>query len=71
MKIIGFILIVAGLVALIYGGYSYTTQKKLVDTGALQISRTEHETIPIPPLLGVVAILGGGALVYFGAQKSS
>ncbi len=69
MKILGILLIVAGIVAVIYGGFSYTSHKKAVDMGPIQIESTEHHTFPIPPLLGVIGIVAGGALVYFGAQK--
>jgi drug/metabolite transporter (DMT)-like permease len=70
MKIAGIVLIIAGVAALIYGGFSFTSQKKVVDMGPLQIKKTEHHTIPVSPILGIVAILGGGALVYFGAKAS-
>jgi hypothetical protein len=69
MKVLGILLIIAGLAGLIYGGFSYTTKKKAVDLGPVQIDKQEHHAVPIPPLLGVVAILGGGALVYFGAKQ--
>jgi len=69
MKIIGIVLIIAGVAALLYGGFTYTTHKKAVDVGPLQIEKTEHHSVPLPPLLGVVAIIGGGALFYFGAKE--
>ena len=69
MKILGVILIIAGVAGLIYGGFSFTTQKKAVDMGPIQIDKTEHHSVPLPPLLGVVAILGGGALFFFGAKE--
>ena len=69
MKIAGILLILAGLAALIYGGFSYTSQKKAVDLGAIQIDRTEHHSLPIPPLLGIVAIAGGGVLVFSGVKQ--
>lgn len=70
MKILGIVLIVAGIVALVYGGFSYTTTKKDVDMGPLQISHKQNHSVPLPPILGVVAIIGGGALVYFGGKKA-
>lgn len=69
MKIAGIVLIIAGVVALVYGGFSYTTTKKAVDMGPLQINTKHNHTVPLPPVLGVVAIIGGGALLYFGAKK--
>jgi uncharacterized membrane protein YidH (DUF202 family) len=70
MKIAGIVLIIAGIVALVYGGFTYTTTKKAVDMGPIQISHKENHTVPLPPVLGVIAIVGGGALLYFGAKKA-
>jgi drug/metabolite transporter (DMT)-like permease len=69
MKILGIVLIVAGIVALVYGGFTYSTTKKDVDMGPIQISHKQNHSVPLPPVLGVIAIIGGGALVYFGAKK--
>jgi uncharacterized membrane protein YidH (DUF202 family) len=69
MKIAGILLIIFGVAALIYGGFSYTSQKKVVDIGAMQINRTENHTLPVPPILGIVAIVGGAALLYLGAKQ--
>lgn len=70
MKILGILLIIAGIIALVYGGFSYNTTKKDVDLGPLQVSHKQTHTVPLPPILGVVAIVGGGALLYFGARKA-
>ena len=71
MKISGIILIIVGVAALIYGGFSYNSQKKAVDMGPIQVNKTEHHSVPVPPVLGIVAIICGGALVYFGAKSNS
>ena len=68
MKIVGILLILAGVAALIYGGFSYTSQKKAVDLGPIQIDRVEHHSLPISPVLGVIAIVGGAVLIYSGAK---
>jgi drug/metabolite transporter (DMT)-like permease len=70
MKIAGIVLIVAGVIALIYGGFTYTTTKKAVDMGPLQINTKHEHSVPLPPVLGVLAILGGGALLYLGGKKA-
>lgn len=66
MKIFGALLIVAGILALAYGGFSYTTHKRAVDLGPLQIQKQTHHRVLVPPLLGVAGILLGGALVFVG-----
>jgi uncharacterized membrane protein YidH (DUF202 family) len=70
MKILGIVLVILGVAALVYGGFTYTTTKKAVDMGPIQIDTKQNHNVPLPPVLGVVAILGGGALLYFGAKKS-
>jgi uncharacterized membrane protein YidH (DUF202 family) len=71
MKIVGVLLIILGVIALAYGGFSYTTTKKAVDMGPIQINQKENHSVPLPPVLGVIAIVGGGTLLYFGAKRPS
>jgi UDP-N-acetylmuramyl pentapeptide phosphotransferase/UDP-N-acetylglucosamine-1-phosphate transferase len=68
MKLAGVILMLVGVAALIYGGFSYTTHKKAVDVGPIQVESTHHHHVPLPPILGV-AFLVGGALVYYGGRS--
>ena len=63
VKTIGVILIVLGLVALAYQGISYTTREKVIDLGPIEASKETKQTIPLPPVLGIVAIVGGIFLV--------
>ena len=69
MKIIGILLILAGIAALAYGGLTYTTHKRAVDMGPLQIERRTRHTIPLPPLVGVGGILLGAALLFTSRSK--
>lgn len=69
MKLVGILLIVAGIAGVIYGGFSYTSHKKAVDMGPIQIEKTEHHNVPIPPILGVVGIVTGGALLFLGRRE--
>jgi drug/metabolite transporter (DMT)-like permease len=69
MKIAGILLIIVGVAAIIYGGFSYTSQKKEVNIGAIQINKTENHSLPVPPILGIVAVVGGASLFYFGVKK--
>ena len=69
MKIAGIVLIVLGIVALAYGGFSYTREKKVIDLGPLQATTKTRETVPIPPLLGGAAVVGGIVLLVAGSRK--
>jgi drug/metabolite transporter (DMT)-like permease len=59
MKVLGIILLVIGVLALAYQGFTYTTQKKVLDVGPIQATKAEHHTVPIPPILGALALIGG------------
>lgn len=59
MRLIGIILIVVGILALAYQGITYTTHKKVLDIGPIQATKEEHKTVPIPPILGALALVGG------------
>lgn len=63
MKILAMILIVAGVFALAYGGFTYTTHKRAVDLGPLQIETKTKHRVFLPPILGVSGIILGGALL--------
>jgi hypothetical protein len=69
MKAAGILLIVLGVIALIYGGITYTTHKKVIDLGPIQAEKKETHDIPLPPILGVVAIVGGGAMLLIGGKS--
>ena len=63
MKILGAILIVLGIVALLYGGFSYTKREKVVDVGPLQATVDEKKHVPISPIVGILALGAGLVLV--------
>ena len=67
----GLALIVLGIISLAYQGITYTTQKKIVDIGSIHATADERKTIPMPPLLGCVTILGGVALIVFSSKSNS
>ena len=68
--ILGIALIVLGVVALAYGGITYTQREKIIDLGPVQATADREKTIPLPPLLGGLSLAGGVALVIFGSMKS-
>jgi hypothetical protein len=62
-------LIVLGIISFAYQGINYTTHKKIVDIGPIQASTTEHKTIPLPPILGGLALVGGVILLVAGRKE--
>ena len=69
MKLAGIVLIVLGALALAYQGIRYTTREKVVDFGPLQVTASERKTIPLPPIVGGVALVAGLALVLADRKK--
>jgi len=69
MKILGIILIVAGVLVLAFGGFSYTREKKVVDLGPIQATTKTEHNVPIPPIAGGAAILAGVAVLVAGTRK--
>jgi len=69
LKVAALVLIVAGILGLAYGGFSYTRQTHEVKLGPLEMSVQEKETVNVPVWAGVGAILIGGGLLFFGGRK--
>ena len=68
--IVRIILIAIGIIALAYGGFSYTKREKIIDAGPLQVSADREKTIPFPPILGGICLVGGIVLVLVGNKKA-
>ncbi len=68
--VLGIILIVLGAIALAYQGISYTTEEEIVDIGPIEATQETEKTIPISPILGGAALVGGVILVVYGARRS-
>jgi uncharacterized membrane protein len=68
---VGILLIVLGVISLAYQGITYTHQKKVVDLGPIQATRTVKERIPLPPILGGLVLVGGVALVVVGSRRKT
>jgi hypothetical protein len=69
MKILGMVLVVAGILGLAYGGFTYTTHERAVDMGPLQIETSKRHQVFIPPVLGISGIILGGALLFAAGAK--
>lgn len=66
----GIALIVVAVIAFAYQGISYTTREKVVDLGPLQMTAERTRTLPLTPIVGTVALVGGIALLVVGRNKS-
>jgi hypothetical protein len=67
--IVAIILIVLGIAAFAYQGINYTTREKVVDIGPIQVTSEKTKTIPLPPIIGVIALVGGIVLLVVGVKK--
>lgn len=70
-KIIGLLLIVAGALGLVYGGFSYTQDREEVKLGPLEFSVKERKQVDIPEWAGVAAIIAGGVLLVIRPRKGN
>jgi uncharacterized membrane protein HdeD (DUF308 family) len=71
MKIFGIILIILGVLALVYQGIQYTTREKILDIGSIKVSADSKRTIPLPPIVGGVALVAGIALIVLDRRKTA
>jgi hypothetical protein len=67
----GTVLIIVGALVLAYQGINYSRQKDVLDVGSVHITREDHERIPLPPIIGGLAVAGGAALLFMGARNKS
>ncbi len=68
--LIGIVLIVLGVLGLVLGGFSFTRKEKVLDVGPVTATADKKESVAIPPLLGVLAVVGGVVLVAASARKA-
>jgi uncharacterized membrane protein YidH (DUF202 family) len=66
--VLAIVLIVIGVISFAYQGITYTTQKKIIDLGPIQATKEEHHTISRPPVIGIVALIGGVAVLALGKR---
>jgi hypothetical protein len=69
VKLVGIVLIVLGVLALAYHGIRYIDRDKLVDIGPLKVTTSVKKTIPLPPVVGGLALVGGIVLVLADRKK--
>jgi len=67
--LIAVILIAVGIAALAYQGITYVTKEKVVDVGPIEVSAEKTNTIPLPPIVGALALVGGILLLVAGRKE--
>jgi hypothetical protein len=67
--VIGTLFIVIGLVSLLLGGFRWTREKTVIDVGPLKATAEEHKVLPIPPLVGGLALVGGIVLLVVPTRR--
>ena len=69
LSLAGIVLVVLGLAALIYQGFTYTSRETVIDVGPIHATAERQRTVPLPPVVGIVAVAGGVALLVAGARR--
>lgn len=69
LLILGVLLLVGGILALVYGGFSYAKETHDAKLGPLELAVTERERVEVPQWLGVAAVVAGGASLYLGGRR--
>ena len=67
--VIGGLLVVIGLVSLLLGGFRWTQQKTVIDVGPVKATTEEHKALPIPPVVGALALVGGIILLVVPTRR--
>jgi hypothetical protein len=70
LTIIGVLLILLGVGALLFGHFSFTETKPLIDAGPIHVATQEDHTVWIPTIAGIVVLLAGLGLVFAGQRKA-
>jgi len=71
MKLLAFALMILGVVALIYGGIGYSRERTVLEVAGIKATATEHKTIPLPPVAGAIAVVGGLALLMIDRRRTT
>lgn len=69
--IVGIVLIVLGALALVYQGFSFTREEEILDVGPIEATAETRESVPIPPILGGLAIAAGVVLILVGRRAEN
>jgi hypothetical protein len=71
MSMLGIVLVVLGILALVYQGFSYTRREKVIDIGPIHATADRQEHVPLPPIVGGLALAAGVVLLVMGAKQKA
>ncbi len=69
VTLVGILLVILGVLMFVYQGFTDTERKKIVDIGPIEATQETRKTVPLPPVLGGLAVAGGIALIVFGSKR--
>ena len=69
MKAVGFVLVILGLLALVYGGISYNRERTVLDVGSCRATATEQKNVPLSPIVGGIVLLSGILLLVIPRKR--
>jgi hypothetical protein len=70
LVVFGAVLIAIGIAGLVIDNISFTERRTVVDAGPLKVTADQQRTIPIPTIAGVIAIVAGAGMIFFGRQRA-
>jgi drug/metabolite transporter (DMT)-like permease len=70
MKLLGILMLVCGVLALTYGGFSYMKTSRVIDAGPVTLSSHWRENVPLPPIVGAGFLIGGAVLLAISSGRS-
>lgn len=71
IMLVGILLVILGVLALAYQGISYTRHEKVIDVGPIHVTTGTQERIPLSPILGGLALVGGVVLLAVSARRKA
>jgi hypothetical protein len=71
ITMLGILLAVLGVLALVYQGFSYTRREKVIDIGPIHATADKQEHVPLPPIVGGLALVSGVILLMMGAKQKA
>ncbi|MCB9465512.1 MAG: DUF3185 domain-containing protein [Candidatus Eisenbacteria bacterium] len=70
-RMVGIALIAVGVIGIVWGGITYVKDRDTVDLGLAEVTVTEHDSVPIPPIASAIALIAGSVLLFTGRRQTA